>query len=143
MIFPFLNGDALGEEISSEEDLPLLKEVAWDFEEDKPIINKFGEVQIVEDIEALKIWIYKALKISRFKYDIYSWDYGCEINDLLGQSYYSKGHIESESKRYIKEALLINPYIKSINFKTITFSDDILSAEFDVNSIYGEVSIVV
>ena len=39
MIFPFLNGDALVEEKSSEEDLPLLKEVAWDFEEDKPIIK--------------------------------------------------------------------------------------------------------
>ena len=143
MIFPFLNGDALVEEISNEEDLPLLREVAWDFEDDRPIINKFGEVQIVEGIEALKIWIYKAIKISRFEYDIYSWDYGCEVNNLLGQSYYSRGHIESEVKRYIKEALLINPYIKSINFKTITFSDDTLNAEFDVDSIYGEVSIIV
>ena len=143
MIFPFLNGDAVGEEKSSEEDLPLLKEVAWDFEEDKPIINKFGEIQIVEGVEALKIWIYKAIKISRFEYDIYSWDYGCEVNTLLGQSYYSKGHIESESKRYIREAVSTNPYIKSINFKNISFSDDKLNAEFEVDSVYGEVNIVV
>lgn len=144
-LFPFID-DYEEDDVdieSTQEDLPLLKEVAWNFEEDKPIINSNGEVEFVAGVEALKIWIYKAIKINRYEHEIYSWDYGCEINELIGESIYSREHIELESQRYIEECLLINPYINSISFDEINYNDGIVNATFQVDSYYGEVDISV
>lgn len=141
-LFPFIDDYEEDEDTESiSNDLPLLKEVAWNFEENKPIINSNGEVEFVEGIEALKIWIYKAIKVSRYEYDIYSWDYGCEINELTGEGIYSGEHIELESQRYIEECLLINPYINSISFDEISYNDGVVKASFQVDSYYGEVDI--
>ncbi|UEL47360.1 DUF2634 domain-containing protein [Terrisporobacter hibernicus] len=143
-LFPFIDELEEDEDIETiEEALPLLKEVAWNFEQDKPIINSNGTVEFVEGIEALKIWIYKAIKINRYEHEIYSWDYGCEINELIGESIYSRDHIELESQRYIEECLLINPYINSISFDEIRYENGIVKATFQVDSYYGEVDISV
>ena len=114
-------------------------EVGWDFLKDKPII-KNNEFIIVEGKEAIKVWIYKAIKTVRYQYPIYSWDYGCEINSLIGQNY-TKGLTKSESERYIKEAILINPYITDVKIIDINFSEDILSVSIQVDTIYGEVNV--
>lgn len=141
-IFPFINEDEIESSVESEE-LPLLKEVAWNFKEDKPVINGLGEIQFVEGLEALKIWIYKAIKINRYEHDIYSWDFGCEIDNLLGESLYSRAHIELETQRYIKECLSINPYINSISFNDISYEKGVVNANFQIDSRYGEVEISV
>lgn len=142
-IFPFID-EELNDEIEEVEELPLLREIAWDFKKDKPIINNLtGELEFVEGAEALKIWIYKAIKINRYEHDIYSWDYGCEVTDLLGESYYSKDHVELEVKRYIEECLSINEYINFITFIDISFENESLTANFKVDSQYGEVEISV
>lgn len=143
-LFPFIDDYEEDEDIESiSNDLPLLKEVAWNFEEDKPIINANGEVEFVEGIEALKIWIYKAIKINRYEHEIYSWDYGCEINELIGEGVYSSEHIELEARRYIEECLSINEYINSISFDEISYSEGVVKANFQVDSYYGEVDISV
>lgn len=66
--------------------LPLCKEVAWDFENDVPIFRG-GEPAVVTEKEALKVWIWRALRTPRFKYEIYTWAYGSEFESLLGQAY--------------------------------------------------------
>lgn len=38
----------------------------------------------VSDKEALKVWIYKALHTSRYKHIIYSWDYGQDLEEIIG-----------------------------------------------------------
>ena len=139
-IFPFMNNDEIESTIdNSNNDLPMYYEVGWDFLKDKPII-KNNEFVIVEGKEAIKVWIYKAIKTVRYQYPIYSWDYGCEINSLIGQNY-TKGLTKSESERYIKEAILINPYIKDVKIIDINFSKDILSVSIQVDTIYGEVNV--
>ncbi|MGX4404006.1 DUF2634 domain-containing protein, partial [Clostridioides difficile] len=59
---------------------------------------------------------------------------------LIGQKY-SKGLTESEASRYIKEALLVNPYILDINVKNTKFTDDLLSVDIEISTIYGEVEV--
>ena len=139
-IFPFMNNDEIESTIdNSNNDLPMYYEVGWDFLKDKPII-KNNEFVIVEGKEAIKVWIYKAIKTVRYQYPIYSWDYGCEINSLIGQNY-TKGLTKSESERYIKEAILINPYITDVKIIDINSSKDILSVSIQVDTIYGEVNV--
>ncbi|MCH7253734.1 DUF2634 domain-containing protein, partial [Clostridioides difficile] len=121
------------------EELPIFREVAWNFEKDKPILEN-GDFKIVEGNEAIKVWVYKCIKTNRYEHEIYSWKYGTELSELIGQKY-SKGLTESEASRYIKEALLINPYILEVNVKSANFNRDILSANVKVSTIYGEVEV--
>ncbi|HBF8383500.1 TPA: DUF2634 domain-containing protein, partial [Clostridioides difficile] len=114
-------------------------EVAWNFEKDKPILEN-GDFKIVEGNEAIKVWVYKCIKTNRYEHEIYSWDYGTELSELIGQKY-SKGLTESEASRYIKEALLVNPYILDVNIKNTKFTDDLLSVDIVINTIYGEVEV--
>ena len=137
-IFPFI-GVPEDYILPKTEELPISCEVAWDFEKDEPILEK-GDFKIIEKKEALKVWIYKCIKTNRYEHEIYSLEYGTELSELIGQKY-TKGLTESEASRFIKEALLINPYILEVNVKSANFNRDILSANVKVSTIYGEVEI--
>ena len=137
-IFPFI-GVPEDYILPKTEELPIFREVAWDFEKDEPILEK-GDFKIIEKKEALKVWIYKCIKTTRYEHEIYSLEYGTELSELIGQKY-TKGLTESEASRFIKEALLINPYILEVNVKSANFNRDILSANVKVSTIYGEVEI--
>ena len=42
--------------------------------------------EIVEGIEAIKVWIWLCLHTQRFRWPIYSWDYGADLEQYIGQS---------------------------------------------------------
>lgn len=139
-IFPFI--DVSDETIAEQtEELPTPTEYAWDFEKNEFII-KDGRFVVVEGLEAIKIWIYKTLQTPRFRYAIYSDDYGQDLEDLIGSSF-TKAAVESEVKRMIYEALMANPYIEGIEDVEITFDGDTLEISCTVATAYGEVSISV
>lgn len=133
-VFPFINGDD-GIQEDSIDNFPLYKEVAWDFVNDRAIFLD-GKPKIVYKNEAIKVWVYKAIKTNRYEFDIYSWDYGSEIESLIGKGF-EVGYIKSETERYIREALLINPYIKAIHNLDINFKNDTLTVDGDIETIYG------
>lgn len=119
--------------------LPLYKDVAWDFVNNRPLMYN-NDFKIVEGNEAIKSWIYRAIKTQRFRHIIYSWDFGSEIESLISQRY-TKDLIKAEVERYVKEALLINEYIQSVDVVNVEFESDVLSVDVNVTTIYGEVSI--
>lgn len=122
-------------------DLPLLREYAYDFKTNDFIIDSnTNDIKVVTGLKALEVWIYKAILTDRFEYPIYSWDYGTELTDLIGQKF-SKGLTESEAFRFIKEALMINPYINDVNNLGIVFDGDTVTIKISVTSVYGEVKI--
>ena len=139
-IFPFINGDDGLLEASSN-NLPVYKECAWDFVKDEAIFVD-GSPKIVYKNEAIKVWVYKAIKTNRYQHEIYSWDYGCEIESLIGKGF-EFGFIKSETQRYIEEALLINPYITKINKIDVEFNKDILTAYVDLETVYGRLDMYV
>ena len=136
-IFPFISSYG-GINLEQNKVFPLYKEVAWDFDKDFPILQN-GTFKIVEGNEAIKVWVYKAILTQRYNHSIYSWDYGSEIESLIGKPY-TPALTKAEAKRYIKEALEINPYILEIDIVDINFKDSILSASVKIKTIYeGEV----
>lgn len=94
--------------------------------------------RIVEGIAAVKIWIWMALKTTRFRHAMFSWDYGTEIESLIGQGY-SEEHVETEVFRMVSETLRVNKYITDITNFSATVTDDQLEISFIVNTLYGEV----
>ena len=137
-LFPFVT---YKEDIVKNNSFPLYREIAWDFKRNIPILEN-GDFKIVEGNEAIKVWVYKALLVPRYNYSIYSWNYGSELMDLIGKAY-TPQLTKSEAKRYIEEALKINPYILDVNVIDTDFKDSILSANVKITTIYGESEVVI
>lgn len=72
----------------------------------------------IDGLEALKQAIYKIIQTERFAHLIYSWWYGFEMNQLLGQSHRI---VEAEAERYFSEALTADDRIDRIEDFAITF----------------------
>lgn len=139
-LFPMIQPEVTGETEDSS-DYPMYREVKWDFQNNVPVY-KNGNPVIVEGLEAIKVWAWKALHTPRFRYEIYSWDYGNELESLIGQSY-SQALKESEAARYVRECLLINPYITDVKNITVNQSGDKISITGTLETIYGEANISV
>lgn len=125
-------------EVSQSIELPVFKELAFDFKTGQ-LKTKGGQYYYVEKNEAIKVWIWKALKASRYTYLAYSSDYGNEIYTLIGR-YLAKQLLFSELKRMIEEALLCNPYITSLSDFQIEQKGSKVECLFAVNTIYGSVA---
>lgn len=93
--------------------------------------------KIVEGIEAIKVWVYLVLKTTKYRYWGYSWNYGNELEDLIGKQY-SKEYINSEAKRMLEDCLLINENIISISNVETSMLNDKLTISFNINTKFGE-----
>ena len=87
-----------------------------------------------DGLNALQQAIYKVLNTERFEYPIYSFNYGIELEDLLGKD---PVYVQIELKRRIRECLLRDDRITEVdNFKFEVNGDEI-KCTFDVHSIFG------
>lgn len=73
---------------------------------DKERVRKY-----VDNIESIKQAIYKILSTERYTYIAYDWQYGIELNDLIGQS---KSLVKAVLPDRIKEALLVDDRIENV-----------------------------
>ena len=139
--FPFTG--ASDEAIASatdETDLPLLKEYAWDFIHDRFLYDGNGNHIVVEGADAVKVWVYKALKTERYQHLAYSWQYGFEVKQFIGLVM-SSGDRYAELKRVIVECLMSNPYITSIDKVDFFHDGATVSCMIGLTTAYGEVII--
>ena len=134
-IFPVVQPEA--EETASA--LPLAREIKWDFQEGVPVFSA-GEPVIVSGAEAVKVWCWKALNTPRYRHDVYSWAYGSEAEDLIGQAFTADVK-RSEAIRYVREALLVSPYITGVGEISVEFAGDRLTVQCSVSTVYGEVDL--
>lgn len=93
--------------------------------------------RMVEGIEALKSWIWLALRVKRYQYEILSWDYGSELEELMNKGY-SLERIEEEAKHMIEECLSQNSYITGIQNLSCEIETDKLVIHFTVESKLGK-----
>ena len=136
--YPFANTT----NASSSTELPLFKEWAWNFEEDHFIYYENGKHILLEGNEAIKVWCYKALKTERFMYLAYTHGFGIELYPFMAKV---MGIMQrkSELKRIVTEALMVNPYIVSVD--SISFDENNRNEEMDLQiamtTVYGELVI--
>ena len=87
----------------------------------------------------MKVWIYKTLKTERWRYRVYDNAYGIELEQFIG-AYTNNSDNAAEVERYISEALLVNPYIKSIDDVQATIDGDSLSYTITLTTVYGSLT---
>ena len=134
---PFITGNTSA--LSFSNNLPTFTEYQWDFEHDC-FVYENGKQKIVTENEALKVWIYKTLKTERWRYRAYDNAYGIELEKFIG-TYTNNKNSATEVEQYIKEALLINPYIISIDNILTNINGDKLSYDISLTSVYGNLII--
>ena len=141
--FPFVGAsDATIQTMQAAQDLPIFKELDWDFENNCFRYDSSGHHILLEGAEALKVWIYKALATERYRYLAYSWQYGIELKPFIGLVMSVEERI-SELKRIIIECLMVNPYITSIDSFDFTQDGASANVEIQLTTVYGEVSVSV
>lgn len=84
-----------------------------------------------DGIEALKQAVYKVLSTERYEYPIYSFNYGVEIESLLGKD---PVYVQVELKRRIRECLLKDNRISEVDNFRFEASGDTVTCTFDVRS---------
>lgn len=138
-IFPFMDPEE--EEVEDNIEVSIAKEWAWDFDNEE-FKTRNGRMYLVEGKEAVKIWLWKLFKTIRFRELIYNWDYGHELDELIGLGF-TKGYLNSEAERYVKEAIEYNlgEYVTDIEDFEVDFEVDFkgstLSVKFKAITIYG------
>ena len=136
MIFP--DWGETPEGTSEEAVLPLFREWAVDWENQSFALRN-GEPYLVSGDEALKIWVTKALRpeSQRFRYTAWSSDYGNELASLLGGCV-DQGILESQVRQYVRDALLVSPYIREVDGFSFSKEGSRVVARFTVHTVYEE-----
>lgn len=127
MLYPFVD---IPEEMEGQETQPY-REYGLDFET--------GQVtgKIVEGLEAVKVWVWLALQTPRYRYYVYSWNYGQEYEDLIGKGY-SRDYILSELERMTEECLMVNPYVTGIKDFSAEFEEEKVTVMFTILTDFGD-----
>lgn len=93
----------------------------------------------VDGTDAMRQAILKILLTERFTYLIYSWNYGIELNAVVGKSY---PVFASEIKRVIQEALLADSRITDVtDFQVEQIDKRTARVYFVAETIFGEIPV--
>ena len=120
--------------------IPLLTEEITDIE----YANKTYKINLnsnringfVDELESIKQAIYLILSTERYKYIIYSWDYGVELVDLYGKPL---PYVISELKRRVTEALTQDDRIEDVTEFNFEKKGKRLYATFTVVTTQGNI----
>lgn len=95
----------------------------------------------VDSLKAIEQAIYKILRTERYKYIIYSWNYGIELEDLFGMPV---EYCVVELERRISDALLQDNRITAVNgfeFDNESERGTVLVKKFIAETVFGEIQI--
>lgn len=115
--------------------LPLYTDVSWDVEAGRPRWAG-GNPVIVTGKEAVRGWVWRAIATVRYRFPVFSWSYGCELERLVGYPYQADTK-RSEAIRYVTEALTVNPYITSARVSSVSFTGSTLHMTVEYTTPYG------
>ena len=91
----------------------------------------------IDDIEAMRQAIDKILQTERYRFLIYDWNYGIELEDLIGQN---ATYVIPELKRRIEDALLADDRVTAVTDFSFAQEKDSVSAQFLVHTIFGDIT---
>ena len=134
-IFPLLQP-----QLTEGKQLPLCRDVLWDAAKGAPVFRA-GAPVFVQGAEAVASWAWRALRVCRYRHELYTWDYGSELETLVGQAY-TPALKQAEARRYVEEAMAPNPYIKAVRQIQTEFDEQgLLRIRGTIDTIYGPVEI--
>jgi len=133
-IFPDIE---IPEEVTAQpEAITYGRELDFDFTTGQFVMDD-GAPKVLEGPDALRIWIAKTLQTARYRFPIYSFNYGCEMEEGIGYDI-PRAVLEAEIPRVIREALIYDNRIDDVRDFTIERGGDWLKVEFTVITFDGQ-----
>ena len=98
--------------------------------------------RIVEGLEAIKVWVWNCLHSERYRFAIYSWQYGVEYEQYIGETITDE-YLQSDCQTETEEALLESPYITGISDFEAALENNgaTLHITFTVNTTLGDMEV--
>lgn len=91
-----------------------------------------------EGLEAVRQAVEIALSVERFRWQIYSTNFGAELDDLVGED---EAYIVSELPRLIEEALSTDDRIRAVDDFSFSRTDgNSMTVTFVVHTVFGDIS---
>lgn len=91
---------------------------------------------LIDELDAMEQVVYKILNTERFECPLYTWNYGIELNELIGEPI---TFVLPELERRITEALMQDERITAVDSLEFEISGGAVLASFVVNTIFGDV----
>ena len=96
--------------------------------------------EIVEDLEAIKVWVWCCLHSERYRYPIYSWQYGVEYEQYFGETLTSD-YLNGDCKTETEEALKVNPWIIGVTNFSAEMDGSRLHISFTLETDFGDAEV--
>lgn len=130
-ILPSYLVSSLKEQIDTSSVIEIPREYEIDFET--------GQMtgRIVEGIDAIQVWIWSCLHTQRFRYPIYSWNYGADLEQYIGKALTDE-YLETELESEIEDALKVNSYITGIENYSFERASSKVHITFSVRTTLGD-----
>lgn len=91
-----------------------------------------------EGLEAVRQAVEIALSVERYRWQIYSTNFGAELDDLIGED---EAYIVSELPRLIEEALSTDDRIRAVDDFSFSRTDgNSMTVTFAVHTVFGDIS---
>lgn len=103
--------------------------LTWQLDFEKKRITK-----LIDGLDAVKQAVFVILETQRFEHLIYSFNFGSELQGVIGKS---PLFVQSEIRRLIREALLQDDRITDVRDVTFQANGDSMLVEFTVVSVFG------
>ena len=91
----------------------------------------------LDELEAMKQAVRKILQTERYRYAIYDWNYGIELEELYGKNV---TYVIPELKKRIEDALLADDRVTAVTDFSFMQEKGSVTAEFMVHTIFGEIT---
>lgn len=89
-----------------------------------------------DELEAMKQVVFKILNTERYRYIMYSWNYGIELSDLYSEPY---SYVCPVLEQRITDALTWDERINSVdNFEFNAVKKGVVHVSFTVHTIFGD-----
>jgi len=91
---------------------------------------------LIGGIDAVAQAAYRIIGTERYRYPIYSSDYGIELAGLFGKD---GDYVKAELERRIKEALTADDRVADVRDFEFTFEKNKIGVTFVMNTVFGEI----
>ena len=88
-----------------------------------------------DGLETMKQAVSKILQTERYRYAVYDWNYGIELEGLYGMGV---SYVIPELKKRIEEALLADDRVTAVTDFSFAQEKNSVTAAFMVHTIFGE-----
>lgn len=91
----------------------------------------------IDEREAMEQAIHKILQTERYRYAIYDWNYGIELEELYGKNV---TYVIPEMKKRIEDALLADDRVTAVTDFSFAQEKESVTVEFLVHTIFGTIT---